>query len=404
MEDRKLKMKKKRKVPLKIKLKRNYSSEHWDTFSFPSTNQCVPIPGQQPEGTNHNSVLPNRFTFPASIQRDTQNSSSRFKDSSSLLTANHIGAQQSSLHSSADSSSQHIMQSSASFVSSLPNQQHFDHNTQTVQGSQNDYVASPPPFSWEDLTPSNQSTVQSGKLSTVQERTQANVPQMPAKLRLSNNHQNMYYGSLTTCANHNNAQTTTTSQTSQELPSNNHGNSTLFTSPQSNSMATTYGIQNYDPVSENSNPERGLEELLEKSSDNYYEINSSTVSSARLEQDKTNVATTSSNANKVSGNSGYSNESAPPEKSEQPTKLAKSDTVSLTTINKDDLISEIYSLRRDHEESQAIERTKLKKKKKFFISADNDSSVGSPKDSPKYRILKKKYRHSFVRSVNEKVW
>ena len=388
-------MKKKRKVPLKIKLKRNYSSEHWDNFSLPSTNQYVSVPGQQPEGSNYNPVLSNRFTFPASIQRYTQSSGAKFKDSSSLLTTNHIGAQQGS---GTDSSSQDTMHSSGSFMSSLPNQQHYDNNIQTVQMSQDEYVASPPPFSWEDLTPSNHSTVQNGKLSTVQEKAQTNIPQMPAKLRLSNNYQNVYYGSLTTGV-------TTTSQTSQELPSNNHGNSTLFTSPQGNSMATTYGIQNYDTISESGDPERGLEHLLEKSSDNCYDINSSAASSNRLEEEhKINAATTSSDVSKVSKNSDHSTESARSGTSEQPIKMANLDTLSMTTINKDDLISEIDSLRRDHEESQAIERTKLKKKKKFFVSADNDSSIGSPKDSPKYRILKKKYRHCFVKSVSEKVW
>ena len=363
-------------------------------FPLPSNNQCVSIPGQQPEGSNYNPVVPNRFTFPASIQRDTQGSGAKYKDSYSLLTANHIGVQQGS---GINSSSQDTMHSSGSYMSSLPNQQHFDGNMHTVQMSQNEYVASPPPFSWDDLTPSTQATVQNGKLSTVQERTQANIPQMPAKLRLSNNHQNMYYGSLTTCA-------TTTSHTSQELPSNSQGNSTLFTSPQGNSMAATYDTQNYDTISECSDAERGLEHLLEKSSENYYDINSSAASSNKIEEHKINTATTSSSVSEVSKNSAYSTESVRSKTSEQPMKLANSDTVSLTTINKDDLISEIDSLRRDHEESQVIERTKLKKKKKFFVSADNDSSIGSPKDSPKYRILKKKYRHSFVRSVNEKVW
>ena len=170
-------------------------------------------------------------------------------------------------------------------------------------------------------------------------------------------------------------------------------------------MATAYENQNYDTISECSDVERGLEHLLEKSSDNCYDINSSSTSSNKLkEEQKINATTTSSSGSKVSENSAYSAESAPSATSEQPIKLANSDTQSLTTINKDDLISDIDGLRRDHEESQAIERTKLKKKKKFFVSADNDSSIGSPKDSPKYRILKKKYRHSFVKSVNEKVW
>ena len=119
IEDKKLKMKKKRKDPLKVKLKRNYSSEHWDTPSIPSTNQYVPIPGQQPEGSHYNPVVSNRFMFPPSIQRDTQSSGAKYKDSSSLLTTNHIGAQQGS---GIDSSSHDTMHRFGSYMSSLPNQ------------------------------------------------------------------------------------------------------------------------------------------------------------------------------------------------------------------------------------------------------------------------------------------
>ena len=394
-EDRKLKMKKKRKVPVKIKLKRNYSSEHWDTMSLPSTSQYAVMSVHHQTGTNSSKI-----GFLSNQHKDTghQDSGNRFKDSSSLLSSSsHVNTQQTTMDNNMNPSGQNIMHTSGNYAPPMQSQPNFDNNPQDMQSvSQNQYLGSPQSFSWDDMTPS-----QNSKLQTVQERVQTNVPQMPAKFRLSSYHQNMYYNSQQASLSNN--------QTNQaQMNGANQENPGLFSGNHGNSMTTGYAMQNYDPIAENNYPERGLEQLLEKSNDGYSSINSGVQSAINNKvTDMTangavgNSVATSSMGKYARGNE-YANEVCGTSTSES-LKGTNTDTMSLTTINKDDLISEIDSLKRDHEESQAIERTKLKKKKKFFISTDVDSSITSPKDSPKFRILKKKYRHSFVKSVSEKV-
>ena len=367
-KDRKLKMKKKRKVPVKIKLKRNYSSEHWDTLSLPSSNST-----HHQQGANHNTSFSSKLGLLSNQNKDDDRSN-RFKDSSSLLVnSSHMSTQQTSSDNNLNTSGQNFIGASGSYAPPVQNQPNFESN-----------IGSPQSFSWDDLPPS-----QNNKLQTVQERVQTNVPQMPAKLRLSSYHQSMYYNAQQAVPSNN--------QTNQAemQPNGKQGNTGMYSGNQGNSMTTSYGMQNYDSIAENSYPERGLEQLLEKSNDGFSNGNN-------VGQSASNDKISEKSINEAVQSSEYTSDVARSNASEE-MKVTNTDTMSLTTINKDDLISEIDSLKRDHEESQTIERTKLKKKKKFFISADVDSSINSPKDSPKFRILKKKYRHSFVKSVTEKV-
>ncbi len=409
-EDKKLKLKKKRKVPVKIKLKRNYSSEHWDSVSLPQANQhsgvssqrsdltncSTAVSSQRSELPNQTSALPPMADDPHSRRSANQNPGDRLKNNAASLLANSSPSvnSQRTMVGGDTNSSQTLIGSGHHGGESVTNPGEFDSGPHSMAGTnQNAYLGSGPVIGWDDIG-QNQSMHSQTKLPTIAERTQSSTPQMPAKFRLSSYHQNMYHSD-------NAAMAASGGHSNQTQEPSNQSESNVTNRSYPSSSSANYKTQTYGSMAEtNYSPgDKGVEHLLEKADGiSKKGANSSAhvqTTSNKFEELRTCVsaamAAIGDRYDVTTNIDDFTND----------TPIENNDT--LTTINKDDLISDMETSKREQEESQAIERTKLKKKKKFFVSAEAEGTTSSPKDSPKFRILKKKYRHSFVRSNTEKV-